>query len=158
MGQKLQACNSCKQCYGTCSLPPTSNLHVTAGRGRIQQRLIWKDGIKADSRPVSQSLPETYKELLMYQRHTSVQTIVREYHQLTGCSVLSVDLLSKTGHPGNPGAGLRPTLKNDAESLTSQPSWSYLLQLECLQRPEVSRLSGPASETRFPPSFQACRC
>ena len=22
VGQKLQACNSCKQCYGTCSLPP----------------------------------------------------------------------------------------------------------------------------------------
>ena len=42
----------------------------TAGRGRIQQRLIWKDGIKADSRPVTQSLPETYKELLIYQRHT----------------------------------------------------------------------------------------
>ena len=71
MGQKLQACNSCKQCYGSCSLPPTSNLHVTAGRGRIQQRLIWKDGIKADSRPVIQSLPETYKELLIYQRHTA---------------------------------------------------------------------------------------
>ena len=32
----------------------------------------------------------------------SVQTMVREYRQLTGCSVLSVDLLSKTGHPGNP--------------------------------------------------------
>ena len=29
----------------------------------------------------------------------SVQT-VREYRQHTGCSILSVDLLSKTGHPG----------------------------------------------------------
>ena len=77
MGQKLQACNSCKQCYGTRSLPPTSNLHVTAGRGRIQQRLIWKDGIKADSRPVTQSLPETYKELLIYQRHTHTRYFVR---------------------------------------------------------------------------------
>ena len=46
----------------------------TAGRGRIQQRLIWKDGIKADSRPVTQSLPETYKELLIYQQHTNRYT------------------------------------------------------------------------------------
>ena len=32
----------------------------------------------------------------------SVHTLVREYQQHTGCSVLSIDLLSKTGHPGNP--------------------------------------------------------
>ena len=63
--KNYKACSSCKQCHGTCSLPPTSNLYITAGRGRIQQRLIWKDGISADSRPVTQSLPETYKELLI---------------------------------------------------------------------------------------------
>ena len=32
----------------------------------------------------------------------SVHTIVRGYQQHTGCSGLSVDLLPKTGHPGNP--------------------------------------------------------
>ena len=58
-----------------------------------------------------------------------------------------------------PGEGQSPT-SNDAGSLTSQPSWSCLFQLECSRRPEsvVSRSRGPASETGFPPSFQACRC
>ena len=41
----------------------------------------------------------------------SVQTIVREYQQLTGCSVLSVDLLSKRGHPGNPRGRTKSSLK-----------------------------------------------
>ena len=80
--KNYKACSSCKQCYGTCSLPPTSNLYITAGRGRIQQRLIWKDGISADSRPVTQSLPETYKELLILSTayvHRCTDTTFRAY-------------------------------------------------------------------------------
>ena len=41
----------------------------------------------------------------------SVHTIVREYQQHTGCSVLSIDLLSKTGHPGNPRGRTKSSLK-----------------------------------------------
>ena len=41
----------------------------------------------------------------------SVHTIVRGYQQHTGCSVLSVDLLSKTGHPGNPRGRTKSSLK-----------------------------------------------
>ena len=41
----------------------------------------------------------------------SVHTLVREYQQHTGCSVLSIDLLSKTGHPGNPRGRTKSSLK-----------------------------------------------
>ena len=41
----------------------------------------------------------------------SVHTIVRECQQHTGCSVLSVGLLSKTGHPGNPRGRTKSSLK-----------------------------------------------
>ena len=41
----------------------------------------------------------------------SVHTIVRGCPQHTGCSVLSVDLLSKTGHPGNPRGRAKSSLK-----------------------------------------------
>ena len=52
-------------------LPPT---HLEpacyGGTRKISTTAHLKDGIKADSRPVTQTLPETYKELLIYQRHT----------------------------------------------------------------------------------------
>ena len=41
-----------------------------------------------------------------------VHTLVREYQQHTGCSVLSIDLLSKTGHPGNPRERTKSSLKH----------------------------------------------
>ena len=41
----------------------------------------------------------------------SVQTVVREYQQHTGCSILSVDLLSKTGHPGKSRGRTKSSLK-----------------------------------------------
>ena len=41
----------------------------------------------------------------------SAHTLVREYQQHTGCSVLSIDLLSKTGHPGKPRGRTKSSLK-----------------------------------------------
>ena len=81
----------------------------------------------------------------------SVHTLVREYQQHTGCSVLSLDLLSKTGHPGNP----RGRTKS-----RSQPSLNYRFQQGCSQRPAgvVCRSKEPALAAKFPPSFQARRC
>ena len=88
----------------------------------------------------------------------SVHTLVREYQQHTDCSVLSIDLLAKTGHPGNPGEGQSPA-SSAVGFMTSQPSLSYRFQQGCSRRPEsvVRRSKEPALATKFPPSFQTCR-
>ena len=74
----------------------------------------------------------------------SVHTIVREYQQHTGCSVLSVDLLSKTGHPGNPRRRTKSSLKH---------CWIRDI-------PDIVEMSFSTKEralaTKLPLSFQAC--
>ena len=91
-----------------------------------------------------------------------VHTLVREYQQHTGCSVLSIDLLSKTGHPGNPRERTKSSLKHCwIHDIPASPAIVELsFQQGCSRRPEsvVCRSKEPALATKFPPSFQACRC
>ena len=112
------------------------SLHRHWARPSEEHDVEWNDDLNAVPR----------KDILR-----SVHTRVREYQQHTGCSVLSLDLLSKTGHPGNP----RGRTKS-----RSQPSLNYRFQQGCSQRPAgvVCRSKEPALAAKFPPSFQACRC
>ena len=58
-----------------------------------------------------------------------------------------------------PGEGQSPA-SNAAGFMTSQPSLNYRFQQGCSRRPEsvVCRSKEPALATKFPASFQACRC
>ena len=88
----------------------------------------------------------------------SVHTIVREYQQHTGCSVLSVDLLSKTGHPGNPRGRTKSSLKRcwirDIPDIVELSFSTGVFTAAGKCRLQVEE---PALATKFPLSFQACR-
>ena len=89
----------------------------------------------------------------------SVHTIVREYQQHTGCSVLSIDLLSKTGHPGNPRGRTKSSLKRCwIHDIPAIVELSFSTGAFTAAGSVVCRLKEPALATKFPPSFQACRC
>ena len=79
---------------------------------------LWKSLNRHWARPSEEDDVEWNDDLVLFFNAVprkdilrSVQTTVREYQQLTGCSVLSVDLLSKRGHPGNPRGRTKSSLK-----------------------------------------------
>ncbi|CAE7820464.1 unnamed protein product [Symbiodinium sp. CCMP2592] len=63
----------------------------------------------------------------------AVHLIVQEYCQTSGCSILSIDMLSKTGHPGKPRGRTKSNLKrcwvSDVPLIVVYPSPREFLQL-----------------------------
>ena len=136
-------------CPGMQSMPQLSkSLHRHWARPSEEHDVEWNDDLVGFFNAVPR------KDILR-----SVHTLVREYQQHTGCSVLSIDLLSKTGHPGNPRGRTKCSLKrcwiHDIPAIVE-----LSFQQGCSRQPEsaVCRSKEPALATKFPPSFQACRC